>query len=68
MHPARVWSRHALMDNRFSVEAKSFLFKTNLGKSILRLEEKRKGFGGFLSLGIKLSDWLADMVEEAVKS
>jgi predicted Ser/Thr protein kinase len=66
--PARVRPRQALMECRFSVEAKSFLFTANFGKSLLRLEEKRKGFGGFLSLGIKLSDWLADKVEEAVKS
>jgi hypothetical protein len=56
------------MERRFTVEAKSFLFTANLGKSLIRLEEKRKGFGGFLSLGIKLSDWLADMVEEAFES
>jgi hypothetical protein len=39
-----------------------------MGKSILLLEEKIKGVGGFLSLGIKLSDWLVDMVEEALES
>jgi hypothetical protein len=55
------------MERRFSVEAKSFSFTVNLSRSILRLEEKRKGFGGFLSLRIKCSDWLADAVEEAVK-
>jgi hypothetical protein len=32
------------------------------------LEEKRKGFNGFISLGIQCSDWLADMVEEALGS
>jgi predicted Ser/Thr protein kinase len=68
MRPARVRPRQALMERRFLGETKSFLFTANLGKSLLRLEEKRKGFGGFLLLGIKLSDWLANKVEEAVKS
>jgi hypothetical protein len=31
------------------------------------LEEKRKGFGGFISLGIKCLDWLTDTVEEALE-
>ena len=56
------------MERRFSVEAKSFSFTANTGKSVLRLEEKGKGFCGFLSLGIKCSDWLADTVEEALES
>jgi hypothetical protein len=68
MRPARVRPRQALMERLFLGETKSFLFTANLGKSLLRLEEKRKGFGGFLLLGIKLSDWLANKVEEAVKS
>jgi hypothetical protein len=56
------------MERRFSVEAKSFSFTVNTGKPVVRLEEKRKGFGGFLSLGIKCSDWLANTVEEALES
>jgi hypothetical protein len=56
------------MEHRFSVEAKSFSFLANSGKLVLRLEEKRKGFGGFISLGIKCSDWLADTVEEALEA
>jgi hypothetical protein len=56
------------MERRFSVEAKSFSFSVNLGKSVLHLEEKRKGFGGFIALGIKCSDWLADTAEEALES
>jgi hypothetical protein len=55
-----------MMESRFSVEAKIFSFSANMGKSILRLEEKQKGFSGFISLGIKCSDWLADVVEEAL--
>jgi hypothetical protein len=56
------------MERRFSVEAKSFSFSANTEKSILRLEEKRKGYGGYISLGIQCSDWLADTVEEAIVS
>jgi hypothetical protein len=56
------------MERRFSVEAKSFSFSANSGKSVLHLEEKRKGFGGFISLVIKCLDWLADTVEEALES
>ena len=41
------------MERRFSVEAKSFSFSANAKKSVLRLEEKRKGFGGYISLGIQ---------------
>jgi hypothetical protein len=56
------------MERWFSVEAKSFSFLANMGKSVLHLEEKRKGFGGFISLGIQCLDWLADTVEEAFES
>ena len=56
------------MEHWFLVEAKSFSFTANTGKSVLHLEEKRKGFGGFLSLGIKCLDWLIDTVEEALES
>jgi hypothetical protein len=56
------------MERWFSVEAKSFSFLANMGKSVLHLEEKRKGFGGFISLGIQCLDWLADTVEEALES
>jgi hypothetical protein len=55
-----------MMECQFSVEAKTFSFSANMGKLIIRLEEKRKCFGGFISLGIKCSDWLADAVEEGV--
>jgi predicted Ser/Thr protein kinase len=54
------------MEQRFSVEAKSFFFSTRKGNALVRLEEKRKGFGGFILLGSKYSIWLADAVEEAM--
>jgi hypothetical protein len=50
------------------VEAKSFSFSVVTGKSVLRLEEKRKGFGWFILLGVKGLDWLAAMVEEALRT
>jgi hypothetical protein len=53
------------MECRFVVEAKTFSFSVISGKAMLRLEEKRKRFGGFILLGGKSSVWLADMVEEA---
>jgi hypothetical protein len=54
------------MKCRFSVEAKTFSFSAISGKAVLRLEEKRKRFGGFILLGGKGSVWLADKVEEAI--
>jgi hypothetical protein len=56
------------MQRRFSVEAKSFSFSAKKGTEVLRLEEKRKGFGGFIVLGTKCSGWLADVVEEAIEA
>ena len=50
------------------MEAKSFSFLANTEKSVLCLEEKRKGFGGYISVGIQCSDWLADTMEEALVS
>ena len=56
------------MQFRFSVEAKSFSFSAKKGNAALRLEEKRKGFGGFIFLGTKCSGWLADVVEKAIEA
>jgi hypothetical protein len=56
------------MERRFSVEAKSFSFSAKKGNVVLRLEEKRKGLGGFILLGIKCSDWLAIVVEKATEA
>jgi hypothetical protein len=54
------------MERKFSVEAKSFTFSVRKGDALVRLEEKRKGFGGFILLGSKCSVWLADVVEEVM--
>jgi predicted Ser/Thr protein kinase len=56
------------MERRFSVEAKAFSFSVVSGKPVLHLEERRKGFRGFILLGVKASIWLADTVEEAFES
>ena len=50
------------------VEAKTFSFTTRKGNAVVRLEEKRKGFCGFILLGIKCSGWLADVVEEVMEA
>ena len=55
------------MECQFSVEAK-FSFSANKGNVVLRLEEKRRGYGGFIVLGTKCSDWLADVVEAAIEA
>jgi hypothetical protein len=56
------------MERRFSVEAKTFSFSVHTGRSVCRLEEKRKGYSGFISLGIKCSEGLAGVVEEALET
>jgi hypothetical protein len=56
------------MERQFSVEAKTFSFSVHTGRSVCRLEEKRKGYSGFISLGIKCSEGLAGVVEEALET
>jgi hypothetical protein len=56
------------MERRFSVEAKTFSFLTQTVRSIIWLEEKRKGFRGFITLGIKCSEWLVLVMEEALET
>jgi hypothetical protein len=56
------------MERRFSVEAKTFSFSAQSGRSDIRLEEKRKGFRGFIFLGIKCSEWLVVAMEEALET
>jgi hypothetical protein len=40
------------MEWRFFVEAKSFLFSMKEDEAVVRLEERRKGFAGVLSMGL----------------
>jgi hypothetical protein len=56
------------MELSFAVEAKSFSFLVNEGKSEVHMEKRRNGFSGSISLSLLCSDWLADMVEEALLS
>jgi hypothetical protein len=53
------------MEKRLCIEAKAFYFSVKDGSSVLRLEEKRKNFLGFIFLSIPCSTWLVDMVEAA---
>jgi hypothetical protein len=56
------------MENRFFVEAKSFSFSVVSGKPELRLEERRKGFAGAVSLGPRCVAWLIVTIEEVLRS
>jgi hypothetical protein len=40
------------MERCFIVEAKCFSFSTMAGELELRLEERRKAYGGFIVLGV----------------
>jgi hypothetical protein len=51
-----------------SVEAKGFFFSVKIEALELRLEERRKGFCGLISLGLQCSAWLMSIVEEALKA
>jgi hypothetical protein len=55
------------MERHFSIEAKSFCFSANEGFPDLCLEERRKGFVGYIFVGIQCSSWLVDTVEAASK-
>jgi hypothetical protein len=51
------------MEKRFLVESKSFALSVLEGASVLRVEEKRKGFLGAVVLSLQSSNWLATMIE-----
>jgi hypothetical protein len=55
------------MERCFSVEAKRFSFSAKAEVLELRLEERRKGFYGFIFLGLQGSTWLLASIEEALK-
>lgn len=52
------------MEKWFFVEAKTFVFSVVEGASVLRVEERRKGFSGVVYLGTQCIAWLASKVEE----
>jgi hypothetical protein len=51
------------MERRFSVEAKAFSFSAKADVSELRLEERRKGFCGFVFLCLQGFAWLMAAIE-----
>jgi len=56
------------MENRFFVEAKSFIFSVAERSFELRVAEKRKGFSGWIRLGSGCVAWLLSMVEEVLQN
>jgi hypothetical protein len=56
------------MESDFFMEAKSFSFSVEKGKSELQLEERRKCYDGVVSLGPRCVAWLIVTVEEALQS
>jgi hypothetical protein len=57
-----------IMDRSFSVEAKSFRLSAKIGYPNLRLEERRKGFVGYIFASVQCSEWLVETVESAIQS
>ena len=53
------------MELCFSIEAKDFCFLAKEGSFVIRLEERRRKFVGFIFASIQCSSWLVDTVEEA---
>jgi hypothetical protein len=56
------------MENRFFVEAKSFIFSVVEGTSVLGVVEKRKDFSGRVRLSSGCVAWLLLMVEEVLQN
>jgi len=46
------------MERRFFVGAKTFLFLMEEGKSMLGMEDRRKGFFGVVLLGLQCTAWV----------
>jgi hypothetical protein len=63
---ARIWL--VSMERSFTVEAKTFCFSAKDGCSHFRLEERRKGFAGYIFVSNQCALWLMDTVETAVLS
>jgi hypothetical protein len=56
------------MERSFSVEAKSFRLSAKIGSPNLRLEERRKGFVGFIFASVQCLEWLVETVESAIQA
>jgi hypothetical protein len=54
------------MERCFTVEAKGFSFSEKAEAAELHLEERRKGFCGFIFLGLQGAAWLMATIEEAL--
>jgi hypothetical protein len=56
------------LERRFFLEAKTFLFSVEEVKSVLSMEERRKGFLGVVLLGLQCTAWFVAAVKEALWS
>lgn len=56
------------MERCFFVEAIKFFFSVRGDKADFRLEERRKGFVGYVFVGVQCFVWLVNMIEEVLKS
>ena len=56
------------MEFRFFVEAKAFSFSVEVGKPKLSVEERMKGFLGFVFLGPRNIAWLIVTMEEVMRT
>jgi hypothetical protein len=57
-----------VMERSFTVEAKSFHLSAKSGCPNLRLEERRKGFVGYIYASVQCSEWLVETVESAIQA
>jgi hypothetical protein len=57
-----------VLERRFFMDAKTFLLSVEEGKSILRMEERRKGFFGVVRIGMQCIAWAIAGVKEALQS
>jgi hypothetical protein len=56
------------LERRFFMEAETFLFSVEEGKSVLRTEERWKGFLGVVLLGLQCTTWVVAAMKEALRS
>ena len=57
-----------VMEHSFFVEAKTFCFSAKDGYPNFQLEERRKGFVGYIFVSMQCSLWLVDTVEAAIQA
>ena len=57
-----------LMEHSFFVEAKIFCLSAKDGYPYFQLEERRKGFVGYIFVSMQCSLWLVDTVEVAIQA